>query len=110
MFTERSGKQMKLEMVVLEELVPRDHLLRKIDASIDFSFINKICKPYYCENNGRPAEYIDDLNKAINAYPSLEIGFVSGLRETRFFVPLLFFCFLRGRYLRISGLSVRQRI
>ena len=224
MFTERSGKQMKLEMVVLEELVPRDHLLRKIDASIDFSFINKICKPYYCKNNGRPAiepevlfrmlfigylygirseirllkeievnvayrwfigydlteklpdvsviwqnrlrryknsdvpqqifdeivrqamakglvggkilysdsthlkananknkyvekqakveakEYIDDLNKAINAYPSLEIGFVSGLRETRFFVPLLFFCFLRGHYLRISGLSVRQRI
>ena len=57
-------------------------------------------------------EYIDALNKAINAYPSLEIGFVSGLRETRFFVPLLFFffCFLRGRYLRISGLSVRQRI
>ena len=55
MFTERSGKQNRLEMVVLEELVPRDHLLRKIDATVDFSFINKICKPYYCENNGRPA-------------------------------------------------------
>ena len=42
MFTERSGKQNRLEMVVLEELVPQDHLLRKIDATIDFSFINKI--------------------------------------------------------------------
>ncbi len=51
MFTEGSGKQSRLEMIVLEELVPQDHLLR----SIDFSFINKICKPYYCENNGRPA-------------------------------------------------------
>ena len=52
MFTERSGKQNKLEMVILEELVPQDHLLRKIDKVIDFGFINKICKPYYCENNG----------------------------------------------------------
>ena len=55
MFTERSGKQNRLEMVILEELVPHDHLLRKIDKAIDFSFINKICKPYNCENNGRPA-------------------------------------------------------
>ena len=47
MYTERSGKQNRLEMVVLEELVPQDHLLRKIDAVIDFRFINKICKPYY---------------------------------------------------------------
>lgn len=35
MYTERSGKQNRLEMVVLEELVPQDHLLRKIDAVID---------------------------------------------------------------------------
>ena len=55
MFTERSVKQVRLEIVVLEELVPQEHLLRKIDASIDFSFINRTCKPYYCENNGRPA-------------------------------------------------------
>lgn len=55
MYTERSGKQTQYEMVMLEELVPQNHLLRKIDKAIDFSFINKICKPYYCENNGRPA-------------------------------------------------------
>ncbi len=33
MFTEKSGKQNKLEMVILEELVPHDHLLRKIDSN-----------------------------------------------------------------------------
>lgn len=55
MFTDRSGKQSRLEMVILEDLVPQDHLLRKIDKAIDFSFINKICKSYYCKNNGRPA-------------------------------------------------------
>ena len=34
MFTERSGKQNKLERVILEKLVPQDHLLRKIDKAI----------------------------------------------------------------------------
>ena len=43
MYTERNGKQNKLEMVILEDLVPQDHILRKIDKAIDFSFINKIC-------------------------------------------------------------------
>ena len=32
-------KQSELEMVTIEELVPKDHLLRLIDRHIDFSFI-----------------------------------------------------------------------
>lgn len=35
------------------ELVPTDHLLRKIKEKIDFSFIDEITKPYYSEI-GRP--------------------------------------------------------
>ena len=78
MFTERNGKQNKLEFVILEELVPEDHLLRKIDKTIDFSFINKICKPYYCENNGRPAIEPEVL------FRMLFIGYLYGIRsETR---------------------------
>jgi len=34
-------------MVTLEELVPADHLLRKIDAVIDFSFIHELTAPLY---------------------------------------------------------------
>ncbi|EIM72188.1 transposase-related protein, partial [Nitratireductor aquibiodomus RA22] len=33
-------EQTALEMVTLDSLVPKDHLLRKIDAVIDFSFIH----------------------------------------------------------------------
>ena len=33
MLTERNGKQNKMEMVILEELVPQNHLLREIDKS-----------------------------------------------------------------------------
>ena len=75
MFTERSGKQNRLEMVILEDLVPQEHLLRKIDKAIDFSFINKICKPYYCENNGRPAIEPEVL------FRMLFIGYLYGIRS-----------------------------
>ena len=43
-----------MEFVYIEDLVPEDHILRKIDKYIDFSFINDICRTYYCENNSRP--------------------------------------------------------
>ncbi|EIM73620.1 transposase-related protein [Nitratireductor aquibiodomus RA22] len=35
-------EQTALEMVTLDSLVPKDHLLRKIDAVIDFSFIHPV--------------------------------------------------------------------
>jgi hypothetical protein len=37
-------QQTAFEMVSLEGLVPKDHLLRKIDAVIDFSFIHDSCR------------------------------------------------------------------
>lgn len=46
----KKSKQQKMEIVMLEELVPENHLLRKIDKVIDFSFINEICRPYYSED------------------------------------------------------------
>ena len=44
-----------LTTMILEQLVPQDHLLRKIDRSIDFSFIRRLCAPLYSANLGRPA-------------------------------------------------------
>ena len=48
-------KQQGMELIILEQLVPQDHLLRKIDRSIDFSFIRRLCAPLYSANLGRPA-------------------------------------------------------
>lgn len=55
MLRSRKEKQQGMEVVILEQMVPENHLLRKIDRSIDFSFINKLCAPLYSENVGRPA-------------------------------------------------------
>ena len=39
----------------MDELMPEDHLLRKIDSVIDFTKIYEIVSDLYCENNGRPS-------------------------------------------------------
>lgn len=55
MLREPAPQQYQFEMVTLEELVPEDHLVRKIDATIDFEFIRDAVKHLYCADNGRPA-------------------------------------------------------
>ncbi len=42
-------------MICIEELVPEDHLLRKIDAAIDFTHIYELVGDLYCPDNGRPS-------------------------------------------------------
>ena len=44
MLLENTNRQSKMETVMIENLVPENHLLRKIDKYIDFSFINEICR------------------------------------------------------------------
>lgn len=50
-----SPQQFQFETITLDELVPEDHLVRKIDAAIDFEFIRDTVAHLYCPNNGRPA-------------------------------------------------------
>lgn len=48
-------RQDEIEMVCIEQLVPQDHILRRIEEAIDFSFIRERMEPFYCKDNGRPA-------------------------------------------------------
>ena len=43
------------EIVDTESLVPPKHLLRKIDAAVDFTRIYDMVEPLYCLDNGRPS-------------------------------------------------------
>ena len=43
------------EIVDTESLVPTEHLLRKIDAAVDFNKIYDMVEPLYCADNGRPS-------------------------------------------------------
>lgn len=45
----------QIEFVSIEELVPKDHLLRKIDEAVDFNKIYEFVEELYCPDNGRPS-------------------------------------------------------
>jgi transposase len=71
-------KQEGYEIVLLEDLVPQDHILRKISKAVDFGFIHDLCKDLYCPDNGRPAVEPTILFKM------LFIGYLFGIKsETR---------------------------
>lgn len=72
-----TARQIELEMVTLESLVPAEHLLRKIDAAIDFGFIRDLTEGLYCLDNGRPPIAPEVLFKA------LFIGYLFGIRSER---------------------------
>ena len=44
-----------MEMVCIEEMVPKDHLLRKTDLAIGFTHLYDLVGDMYCKNNGRPS-------------------------------------------------------
>ena len=75
MLKRKSEEQGRIELVSIGELVPQDHLLRKIDKAIDFSFIYDKVKDLYCLNNGRPA--IDP----VVLFKMLFLGYLFGIRS-----------------------------
>lgn len=77
MLREHDNKQLGMEFVCIEELVPKDHLLRKITRVIDFDFIRDKVKDLYCADNGRPA--IDP----VVLFKMLFLGYLFGVRSER---------------------------
>jgi len=64
-------------MEILDSLVPKAHLLRKIDAVIDFSFTRDRVAELYCADNGRPP-----LDPTL-MFKALFIGYLFGIRSER---------------------------
>lgn len=54
MLTKHQNREEKLTMVTLEDIVPKDHYLRKIDKAINFEFIYDYVSHMY-SNTGRPS-------------------------------------------------------
>jgi transposase len=73
----KDNKQIGMEFVSIEELVPKDHLLRKIERVIDFEFLREKVKDLYCADNGRPA--VDP----VVLFKMLFLGYIYGVRSER---------------------------
>ncbi|WP_243112504.1 MULTISPECIES: transposase [Acutalibacteraceae] len=77
MLTERDGIQIKMHCVTLEDLVPQEHFLRKLENAVDFSFIYDEVRDLYCPDNGRPG--IDPV--VLVKY--LLVGYLYGIESER---------------------------
>ena len=77
MLKRKQAQQTELEFISIEELVPEDHLLRKIDQTIDFTFIYDKVEHLYCLDNGRPP--IDP----VDLFKMLFIGYLFGIKSER---------------------------
>ncbi len=75
MLKERRENQQKVDIVILEEMIPENHLLRKIDKAVDLRFIHELCAPLYCKDNGRPAVEPEIL------FRMLLVGYLYGIKS-----------------------------
>lgn len=55
MITKNASNKGQMQIVSLDQLVPEDHILRKIDSTVDFSFIYDLVEEKYSSDNGRPS-------------------------------------------------------
>lgn len=55
MLTKNIENRNQVEFVSLEQMVPQDHLLRQIDAAIDFNKVYEFVEDLCCKDNGRPS-------------------------------------------------------
>lgn len=69
--------QLKLHMVTIEDLVPQEHLLRKLETALDLSFVHEETRHLYSRKYGRPA--IDPV--VLVKY--LLVGFLYGIPSER---------------------------
>jgi len=77
LLTKNTEKQNSMELVIIDDLVPKNHLLRKIDKHIDFTFIYDLVKDLYCLDNGRPS--IDP----VMLFKMMLIGYLFGIKSER---------------------------
>ena len=55
LYKQQAEGRYQISVVSLDELVPQDHPVRKIENAIDFSFIYDLVEDLYCLDNGRPS-------------------------------------------------------
>lgn len=54
MYKEQDKQTTFFGCMIYDRIVPKEHFLRRLSETIDFSFVNKHTKDLYCFDNGRP--------------------------------------------------------
>ncbi|WP_258360367.1 transposase [Moorella sulfitireducens] len=92
--TENLRRQITIQVVDIESLIPADYYLRRIDAAIDFSFIRDRVAHLY-SHTGRPS-----IDPEV-AFRLITLSYLLGISENRLFTELP----LHAGYLWFCGLD-----
>jgi transposase len=74
---EKKQERNQIQIISIEDLVPKDHILRDIDKAIDMNFIYDEVKDLYSKDNGRPS--IDP----VVLFKMIFIKYLFGIRSIR---------------------------
>lgn len=74
----RRSRQIGVQIVEVETMIPQKHLLRKIDRMIRFEFIYELLALYY-PSNRRP------LVDPVSMFKMLLVGYLYGIKSERRF-------------------------
>ncbi len=55
MISKQKDRRKYIQLIALNGLVPAEHLVRKIEAVVNFNGVYEMASGYYCKNNGQPA-------------------------------------------------------
>ena len=72
----RQSSQISMFVLDMEELIPENHLLRRINQLVSFNFIYDLAAPYYSAN-GRPS--VDP----VSMFKMLLVGYLYGIKSER---------------------------
>ena len=66
-------KREQMMMFSMDDMVPKDHMLRSIDKAINWNFIYDLVEEKYCADNGRPSmDPVPMVKHMPNLKPSLK--------------------------------------
>ncbi len=76
---------------LLYDKIPDDHLLKKVDRAVDFSFINELLEGNYCKNFGRPAKEPELMMKLLFLQHIYTLSDVKVIEDASFNLAYLWF-------------------
>lgn len=71
--------------------IPETHILKLIDKSVNFSFINDLLEESYCKNNGRPAKEPEMMMKLLFLQYIYNLSDVKVIEEATYNLAFLWF-------------------
>lgn len=87
---EKRDKQQSIYSIIYNK-IPEDHLLKRIDRAVDFSFVNDMFENSYCKYYGRPAKEPEMMIKLLILQYLYKLSDREVIRESNLNIAYMWF-------------------